>query len=469
MDVAPSSTSSHYKRPKCAIMKVEHPNSKRPRAIQRLIICTIVLLVGVVAMLALASMKKPPAEARLDERPLHVEVQEVQTRDVPVVIAGFGEARALDVVTISPEVAGRIVKVHPQLEAGEVIERGDVLFRIDDRDYRADHSEAAATVRQWQNTILRLKKQAAIDEERLKTLRRSQRLAEAEFDRLRSLYERDRVGTRSGVDAAERAANSARDQADQMDQAVTLYPIRIREAQSSLKAAQARLEIAAIRLERCIVAAPFAGRVRSVAIEQDQYVQAGIAAVTLADDSTLEIHIPVDSRDARQWLRFRSDVAPSGGAWFGALEPVACRIKWTEAIDGQHWQGTLHRVVEFNKETRTVTVAVRISAAEAVSGAPERIPLVEGMFCQVEIPGKIMPGVKALPRWAVSFENTVYVVRDNRLKTVGVRVVRIQGEQAFVAEGLEEGEQVIVTRLVDPLENSLVEVSRMDTTGQSPS
>ena len=74
-------------------------------------------------------------------------------------------------------------------------------------------------------------------------------------------------------------------------------------------------------------------------------------------------------------------------------------------------------------------------------------------------PGKIMPGVVALPRWAVSFENTVYVARGNRLKTVPVRVARIQGEEAFIAEGLQEGEQVIVTRLVDPLENALLTIS----------
>ena len=448
--------------PKRDIMKVERPNSKGPRAVQRLIICTIVLLIGVVAMLALASMKKPPAEARLDERPLHVEVKEVIARDIPVIISGFGEARPLDMVTISPEVPGRIVMVHPQLEPGEIVAQGDVLFRIDDRDYQADQSEASASVQQWRNTILRLKKQATIDADRLKTLRRSQRLAEAEFDRLQDLYEEDRVGTRSGVDAAERAANSARDLADQMAQAVALYPIQIREAQNSLKAAQARQEIAAIRLERCVVKAPFNGRVRSVAIEQGQYVQTGIAAVTLADDSILEIHIPIDSRDARQWLRFKTDTPTFGGAWFGELEPVACTIKWTEAMDGPHWQGSLHRVVEFNKETRTVTVAVRISAAEALSGVPSRIPLVEGMFCRVEIPGRIMPAVFALPRWAVSFENTVYVVRDNRLKTIGVRVARIQGEQAFVDQGLKAGEQVIVTRLVDPLENSLIEIRRTD-------
>ena len=443
-------------------MNTDKSNHQGPRAVQRLIICAIVLLVGVAAMLALASMKKPPAEARLDERPLHVEVQEVMVQDVPVTISGYGDARPRDVVTISPEVSGRIVSVHPQLEAGEIVPRGEVLFEIDARDYRADHSEAAASVQQWRHTIQRLKKQAAIDADRVKTLRRSQRLAEAEFERLKDLYEGDRVGTRSGVDTAERAANSARDQADQMAQAVALYPIQIQEAQDSLKAARARLEIASIRLERCVVAAPFTGRVRSVAIEQGQFVSAGIAAVTLADDSMLEIHVPIDSRDARRWLRFRAEGPSSGGAWFGTLEPVTCRIRWTEALDGRHWQGTLHRVVEFNKDTRTVTVAVRIRAEEAVSGAPERMPLVEGMFCLVEIPGKVMPAVMALPRWAVSFDNTVYVVRDDRLKTVPVRVARIQGDKAYVAEGLTAGERVIVTRLVDPLENTLLKISTAD-------
>ncbi len=218
-------------------MKDRHSNPTKPKAIHRLMICAVVLLTGVGAMLALASMKKPPAEARLDERPLHVEVWKAQARDVPVIISGYGEARPLDMVTISPEVSGRIVMIHPQLEAGEIIPQGEVLFRIDDRDYRADHSEASASVQQWRNTILRLRKQAAIDRERLKTLRRSQGLAEDEFMRLKNLFEQDRVGTRSGVDAAERAANAARDQADQMDQAVTLYPIQIREAQNSLKAA----------------------------------------------------------------------------------------------------------------------------------------------------------------------------------------------------------------------------------------
>ncbi len=69
-----------------------------------------------------------------------------------------------------------------------------------------------------------------------------------------------------------------------------------------------------------------------------------------------------------------------------------------------------------------------------------------------------MENVYRLPRWAVSFSNTVYTVQNNRLKTVPVTVVRSQGEQTFVATGLTPGDRVITTRLVDPLENSLLEI-----------
>jgi hypothetical protein len=64
-----------------------------------------------------------------------------------------------------------------------------------------------------------------------------------------------------------------------------------------------------------------------------------------------------------------------------------------------------------------------------------------------------------VPRWAVSFDQTVYAVSNNRLKTVPVQVAYSSGEDAYIAEGLAQGDVVIVTRLIDPLENTLVELT----------
>ena len=143
-------------------------------------------------------------------------------------------------------------------------------------------------------------------------------------------------------------------------------------------------------------------------------------------------------------------------SWFTDVEPVTCRVFWTESNDNDYWTGTLDRVVDFNETTRTISVAIRVSAEEALSGTAS-LPLVAGMFCRVEIPGTIMNQVCRLPRWSVTFENQVYVVEDGRLMPRDVNVLRTQNNQSFIKSGLDDGELVITTRLLNPLPNSKVE------------
>ena len=96
-----------------------------------------------------------------------MEAIRAQPVDAPVCITGYGEVHALNVVPISPAVSGTIVEIHPRLDAGEIISTGEPLFRIDPRNYEAAVKEARAVETQWENTIQRLKKQFAIDRQRL--------------------------------------------------------------------------------------------------------------------------------------------------------------------------------------------------------------------------------------------------------------------------------------------------------------
>jgi len=237
-----------------------------------------------------------------------------------------------------------------------------------------------------------------------------------------------------------------------------LSPIQIREAENSLASTRAKLTTTKSRLERCEIKAPFDGRVKEVSLEKGQYVAPGAHVITLANDAILEIQVPLDSQDASKWLRFSNEQSLKRTAWFNGLEKVGCKIYWTESSNDHSWEGTLHRVVRFDQQTRTLTVAIRIEAQNAVSTIDHRLPLVEGMFCSIEIPGRTLRNVFVLPRWSVSFENSVYLSVNNRLKTVPVEVARIEGERAFVSAGLSPGDEVIITRLVDPLENSLLEI-----------
>jgi len=425
-------------------------------------VAAAIILAGVAGMLFLKGMKKPPAETDSPEPAIRVEAVRVQPEDVPVVITGYGDVQPLVTVAIAPEVSGKVVEIHPRLRAGEVIPEGEILFRIDPRNYQAAKSEAEAAVEQLRSSVERLKTQSGIDRERLETLERSRDLAQAEFERVKALFVEDSVGTKSGVEAAERTYNQAKDQAAQLAQAVELYPIRIHEAESNLASAQSRLERAAADLDRCTVRALFNARVKESSVETGQYVMPGNPVLTLADDSILEIHVPLDSRDARQWLEFDGEKSRPNAAWFNGLKPVTATIRWTEDPDGHCWNGELHRVVRFDELTRTLTVAVRVPAGKALSDDGEGLPLVEGMFCTVEIPGRTLRSVFRLPRIAVSFKNTVYESVNDRLVTVPVEVARIEGDQALVSGGLETGDVVIVNRLIDPLENSLLNVTLLE-------
>ena len=179
-----------------------------------------------------------------------------------------------------------------------------------------------------------------------------------------------------------------------------------------------------------------------------------MGVITLADDSVLEIQVPLDSRDASKWLPFDDNSNNTLNAWVKGLKKVKCKIRWTESKSADYWKGTLNRVVKFDEQTRTVTVAIRIEGKDALSINHGSLPLIEGMFCSVEIPGKILENVYRVPRWAVSFENTVYVAIDNKLKTIPVEIARSQGEESYISEGLKPGDRVIITRLIDPIENT---------------
>lgn len=395
----------------------EQKNSMRATVMIRVVACLIILLIGFGGFTFLKGRKKTPSHVVQVERPLQVAAVAAVFTDVPVRIEAHGELRSIRMVEIAAEVAGSVVEVHPRLQAGEVIAKGELLFAIDDRDYRSDYES---------------------NKTRLTILKRDKELTAKEFGRVRTLFEENNVGTRAGVEKAEQAVNSSADKLAQVQQAMLR---------------------AEIKLERCKVLAPFTCRITSKSIEEGQYVAPGKIVLGLADDSVLEIEVPLDSRDAFEWLQFsKSTIRQSAesGAWFAAVKPVECEVVWTEDVSNSA-VAMMNRVSFFDQKTRTVKVVLRVDSRQ-FSEKNRPMPLVSGMFCRVAIPGGSMEQVVELPRWAVSFENTVYVVRDGRLETVPVQVVRVQDNKAYINKGLEQGDVVVTTRLVNPLERSLVQV-----------
>jgi len=266
------------------------------------------------------------------------------------------------------------------------------------------------------------------------------------------------VGNASQVDKAEQAFNTARDNVDQLAVKIDLYPVAVKEAKTRLASAKADLLKAETDLDRCTARAPFDCRITEVALEKGEYASPGKAVLTIADDAFLEINVSLDAGKASRWLKFQQGETAAPG-WFPEPVPVTCPVRWTETPDSPPVQGNLHRIVEFNRESRTITCAVRINTGK---GKTENVPLVAGMFCSVAVPGKVIEDLYRVPSWSVTTENTVYIARDNRLETRHITRAYDEEGVVFISKGIKPGEIIVTTRLVDPMENALLTFSAVD-------
>lgn len=430
---------------------------KGSAVIFRLIVCAAVLVAGAVAMQRFASLKTPPHAATPKEHALDVEVVPAKPETIRVHLTGFGVAEPLHSLTISSEVSGRILRTHERLRAGEVIDQGELLFEIDPVDYHVALATARAALKERSGALELLKIEFEMDRQRQTTLDRTRDLAQAEFKRIRQLFEQSHVGNRSGVDQAEQTYNSAKDQADKLHMSLALYPLEIRQAEAQVSAAEADLEKAQAQVSRCQVRALFRLRVSEVLAETGEYVSPGKEMVRAADDSIHEIQVSLDSREVAKWLLFNSGDAPEPG-WFSRPEPVVCRVSWSDAPDGVTWEGVLNRIVAMDRTSRTTTVAVWVDHTPGSGDGSRQVPLVAGMFCTVEIPGRHLENVVKVPRWAVTTDRTLYLSENDRLRTRTVDWDYSEGENLYLSGGIRPGDLIIVTRLVNPLENTLIRV-----------
>jgi len=370
-------------------------------------------------MQSLAGMKKPPERKEIVEKPLPVEITIAKAETIIPEIIGYGEVKAVKKVRISAEVSGRIIEVHSELEVGKTVPKGAQLIKIDTRN---------------DQLLLQTNK------ERLSIFERNLQIAKNEFKRFESFYRKNKLVTLSELEKAEQNSNLIMDQIRQLEY---------------------ENHLARLNLDRSVLHAPFDGRIKSITIEKGQFVSTGDVLVTLVDDTILEVHVSLDSEKARKILRFSQETGNTKRFWFANLLKVPSAIQWTQNNESVRATGVTDRVLKFDPKARTLQIAIRLNAENKLF--TNTFPIVEGMFCQVRIPGKPLQNVIKLPRQAVGYDNKINIVTENRLKTVPVGVKWVDDGNVYVSSGIRENEKIILTRLSNPVENTLVDYTNKKT------
>lgn len=333
-------------------------------------------------------------------------------------VHGAGTVRPRVQVDVAAGVSGRVVWVDPAFESGGRVSEGQVLFRLDDSDYRFRVEQARSGVTVQEVELLKVEEEAGI--------------ARAQYEEFRS---------RSGGAEGGEANPLAR------------WEPQLEAARAAVERARAVLAEAELLLSRTEVSAPFDAVVRSESVGVGQFVTAGVGVGVIYASDAVEIVVPLSDAEAAL-VPCLWDLRPGT-----ADRRVGVRVTADHGTGRYAWEGYVDRVeAALDEATRTLEVIVRVPApftggsplgvgdgtGGAASPAGSAPPLLVGQFANVEISGIAPEAYFRVRRLGLRPGNEIWAVEDDAVTIVPVRVLQRYDDTVYVTGGLEGGQDVVL-------------------------
>ena len=340
------------------------------------------LALALPALLAGACQKKGPPS--FERPPAPVSVAKAVARDVPIYLDEVGKCVAREVVSVQPQVGGRIAEIF--FEDGADLKKGNLLFTIDAEPYRAAVASAEANVARAK-AVLDL---ARVDLARFAKLVATQIVAQADYD-----------AKKSALDVAE----------------------------AELRQNEAALATSRINLQYCSISSPIDGRAGHRLADRGNVVAANggpLLVIERLDPIYVDFTVTEHDLSAVQ-LRMA-----------GKALDVEVRLpdQPADALPGK--VTFLDNAVQ--EGTGTVTIRATVDNRQR--------RLWPGRFVKVKLVLATLPSAIVVPAGAPQISAKgpfVYVVKDD--DTAELRPVKPGQRQAdlvVIEQGLKSGERVVV-------------------------
>ena len=364
----------------------------------RAVVALAVLGLGIAALVFLTSTRPQVAQSQHADARRAVEV--VVVRPVPVrrTWEGYGTAAARDAADVAAEIPAIVLDVPPEIEAGRVVARGQILAVLDVHDFERDREVARETIARVEAQLAQLAIEEANWSDQLELAREEVAIAESEWRRARDVVEKG-GGNPIEVDRRRRelvqAQRIARDIQDRFEQ----LPLRRAELEASIGAERARLAQAERDIARGTIVSPLEGVLQAVAIEPGERVAPGEFVARVVGLSRIEVPLSFP-------LAGRIAIAPG--------LPVELRAEGIDAC----WNAMIARVApESDPSSRTFVAFAEYEQDPASEDLPWLSP---GQFVR----GVVRTGAGerlAVPRRALSGA-TVLVERGGVAEAVPVEI-----------------------------------------------
>jgi RND family efflux transporter MFP subunit len=389
--------------------------------IKRILPLIVLVLLGSVAWM----IYNNPPEVRRGQPPqpprISVETQRIEAAPYSVVLESYGRIQPRTQSTLLPQVSGEIVWLAPNFRAGGFFEQGEELIRLDSRDYAAEVAQAKAGV-----------------------MSARQQLVEEQARAEQAAADWQRLGNKGEAPA------------------LVLRKPQLASARAALASAEAALQRAQLNLERTRIRAPYPGRVLQKQVDLGQVVSSNTILGEIFAVDYLEVRLPLQSRDLAfvelpEAYRFEQS---------RGRQPKVELI--SELIRPEVWTG---RIVQtegaIDPDSRQLYVLAQLDDPYG-NNALDRIPLKVGQYVTARIQGREIADAIVIPNRAIYQGSYVYTVEQGVLQRKPIRIAWQNATEALIAEGLEPGDELVLTSLGQVISGTPVKVLGVPESEQRP-
>ena len=356
----------------------------------------IALLVGVIIIVKIMISNKPKAFSRTPPETVEtVEVTPVIYQEYQVLIDSYGNIEAATSSQLVAQASGQVVYVADNFKTGLPIKKGQVLLKVDARDYEIEVRIAGAEVA---NAQLALNEEKARAEQALKDWKK--------------------------INPNKKASP------------LVLREPQLASAKASLEAAKARLEKANLALSRATVVAPYDGYIVERLVSIGELINSNTPVATIFSSDSLEIRLPVPSNKV-QFLK-----SPLKG-------PAQAKLEADFAGQTESWIVPVDRSDSvIDEETRQWYVTAKLPSDFLVQNPKVKV----GQFVSAEIEGEILEDVVVVPSTILTADDQIFVYREGAVYRRDIQILWQDDKNTVIdPDGiepvLEEGEQLVVSRL----------------------
>jgi len=387
--------------------------------LRKILFGSIPILILAVAIFGyqLLTIQPPRAAQVAFELPsILVEIGTAKREPLTHYITSRGTVSPRTRTTLVSEVSGQIVNVADAFVRGGFFKTGDTLITIDPRNY-----EAA-----------------------LKT-------AEAEVAGVKTKMEQEQALAGYALEDWQRLKQTVNETPE--PSALTLRRPQMNQVLAELASSEARLLKAQEDLTRTIIMAPYDGMILDKRADIGQFINAGSqVAETIAVDFA-EVRLPLTLTD----LKYID--LPNGPDSYLPVE-----LSSDIADETKTWQATVVRSEGVIDQTsRVIYVVAQIVDPYDLEGDGTNALRI-GSFVTASIKGKDGGMVFTLPRHAIDGNIVWLVDAENKIYPQEVTVLRMDASNAYITDGLNEGDIYCITPIDQPLPGMKVRYSGDRTT-----